>query len=198
MKIFLDVGSHFGDTLDEVIKEDHKFDKIYAFEPSTHCFDKLEKYKNDIVTINNFGLSHHSGDTNLYDTGTGAASIYEDKCDLVDKNVVEKIKLVEASKWISENISPEDTIYLKLNCEGSECDIIENLLKNGVYDMIDHIMIDFDVRKIPSQHHRQQEILDLLKNKKNFNVCEDVMIGNSHVEKIRNWLSVCDRNPSNK
>jgi FkbM family methyltransferase len=191
MKIFLDVGSHFGDTLDEVIKQEHMFDKIYAFEPSTHCLDKLQKYKNDIVTINHFGLSNHSGEANLYDTGTGAASIYQDKCDFVDKTVVEKIKLVEASTWITDNLSPQDIIYLKLNCEGSECDIIENLIQNGVYDIIDHIMIDFDVRKIPSQHHRQHEILNLLHGKKNFHLCEQVMIGNTHVQKIRNWLSVC-------
>ena len=30
MKIFVDVGSHFGETLDEVRKDKYGFDKIYS------------------------------------------------------------------------------------------------------------------------------------------------------------------------
>ena len=191
MKVFLDVGAHIGETLDEVLKPYHNFAKVYAFEPSTICYDILQKYKSEILTINKFGLSSSSCYVNLYDSGTDSASIYDDKVDFFDKNTVEKIELVEASKWIAENTSIHDTIYMKLNCEGSECDIIENLLQNGVYDRISHIMIDFDVRKIPSQRHRQFEILNLLKGKTNFHICEQVMIGKTHQDRINNWLSCC-------
>lgn len=192
MKVFLDVGSHTGETLDEVIKERHNFDKVHAFEPSTVCYGILQKYKSETVAIHKFGLSSGSGYVNLYDTGTLCASIFPDKVDLIDRNSFEKIELVEAAKWITENTSADDTIYLKLNCEGSECDIIENLLKRGVYDRIAHIMIDFDVRKVPSQTHRQFEILNLLKGKTNFHICETVMIGHTHQDRINNWLSCCN------
>ena len=33
MKIFLDIGSHMGQTLREVTKEKYAFDKIVGFEP---------------------------------------------------------------------------------------------------------------------------------------------------------------------
>jgi FkbM family methyltransferase len=191
MKIFLDVGCHLGETLDEVIKDYHTFDKIVAFEPSTTCFRVIEqKYKN--VILCNFGLSNRTGQCILYDTGGMGASIFPDKNDL-ESNFNEPINIVNASGWISKNTSVDDTIYLKLNCEGSECDIIEDLIRTGVYDRISHIMIDFDVRKIPSQSHRQNQILNLLSGKKNYHVCENVMIGATHQDKIRNWLSVCTR-----
>lgn len=190
-KIFLDVGCHFGETLDEVIKPEYNFDRIYAFEPSIDNYTLLQKYNSDIVSIHNIGLSNISSVVNLYDAGSGGASIYSDKCDLDNPNKIEKITLIEASKWITENIDLNDKIYLKLNCEGSECDIIENLLCNNIYDSMNHIMVDFDVRKIPSQRYRQYEILDKLKDKRNFSICENVMIGNTHQEKIRNWLSKC-------
>ena len=194
MKIFLDVGVHIGQTLDEVLQSYHKFDKIYAFEPSSLCFKILsEKYKNEKLILNNFGLSNISGEVNLYDTGTAGASIYQDKCDLIDKTHFEKVRLVEASHWIIENTSPTDDIYLKLNCEGSECDIIENLINTGVYDKISHIMIDFDVRKIPSQIHRQGEIMMMVYGKTNIHTCDSVMIGKTHQDRIRNWLSICTR-----
>ena len=44
MKIFLDIGSHIGQTLQEVTKEKYAFDKIVCFEPSSFCLDKLKKF----------------------------------------------------------------------------------------------------------------------------------------------------------
>lgn len=190
-KIFLDVGCHYGETLDEVIKKKHNFDKIYAFEPSIENFNILQKYNSDIVSIHNIGLSNIEEVVNLYDAGSGGASIYSDKCDLDNPNKIEKITLIKASEWIIQNLDLNDIIYLKLNCEGSECDIIDDLLDNNIYDRINHVMIDFDVRKIPSQQNRENEILYKLKDKKNWNRCENVMIGNTHQEKIQNWLSKC-------
>jgi len=193
MKIFLDVGSHIGQTLEEVVDPYHSFDRIVSFEPSKVCFESLKTtFSNSTnIVFNNFGLSNETKICNLYDTGTDGASVYADKIDLRERNNIEQIHLVEAAEWIRNNTEPTDVIYMKLNCEGSECDIIENLLEKGVYDRIAHIMIDFDVRKIPSQHHRQEVILNLLKDKKNFHECSQVMIGNTHQNRIRNWLRVC-------
>lgn len=194
MRIFLDVGSHLGETLDEVLDQYHNYDKVYAFEPSQSCFNILiENYKHGNLIINKYGLSNVTGEATLYDTGTAGASIYKDKCDLVHRSCIEKVKLVEASSWILENTSHDDIIYLKLNCEGSECDIIENLIQKGVYDRISHIMIDFDVRKIPSQKHREDYIRNMIYGKTNIHTCDTVMIGKTHRDRIRNWLSVCSQ-----
>ncbi len=191
----MDVGSHVGQTLEEVINPTYNFDKIVSFEPSKVCYDFLYKkyssYPN--IILNNFGISNKSTLTNLYSTGTDGASVYEDKYDLIDKNKTEIIMLIEASKWIIENTNEDDTIFMKLNCEGSECDIIENLIEKNIYDRISHVMIDFDVRKIPSQQHRQFQILKMLENKKNFKECSQIMIGPTHQLRIRNWLMSCEK-----
>ena len=42
MKIFLDIGSHVGQTLLEVTKEKYAFDKIVCFEPSRVCLKELK------------------------------------------------------------------------------------------------------------------------------------------------------------
>ena len=173
MKIFLDVGGHTGQTLKEVTKERYKFDKIFCFEPSIKCYEKLKrKFKQDNVYIENIGLSNKNTFTELYRSGSKGASIYKDKHTRfykreTNKYNFERIRLVKANEWISENLNSDDIIFMKLNCEGSECDIIENLIENNSYDIIDHIVIDFDVEKIPSQKHRKSVIRKLIKNKKN-------------------------------
>ena len=188
-KIFLDVGSHIGQTIKEVIKNKYNFDKIYGFEPCKNNFNFLvEKYgSNNNLVLNNFGLSDKSKEVILYDPESIGASIYSDKRG-IDITKKETIKLLEASEWIKENLKKDDIIFMKLNCEGSECDILENMIDNNIFDNINHIMIDFDVVKIKSQTYKKDNIMKKIKNKKNYDLCEKIMIGKTHGDRINNWL----------
>ena len=44
MRIFLDIGAHTGETLNEVLKEKYAFDRVICFEPSNICMPSLKKY----------------------------------------------------------------------------------------------------------------------------------------------------------
>jgi hypothetical protein len=66
-----------------------------------------------------------------------------------------KCRFVRASEWFSENLKGGDEIFLKLNCEGSECDIVNDLLDSGEYAKVKATLIDFDVRKSPSKIHQE-------------------------------------------
>jgi hypothetical protein len=45
------------------------------------------------------------------------------------------------------NVKEDDVIFMKMNCEGAECDIIEYLISTGAINRIRHLLVDFDVRK---------------------------------------------------
>jgi hypothetical protein len=49
-------------------------------------------------------------------------------------------------------------VYLKLNCEGCECDVLDDLIDSGAIKQVRATMVLFDVRKIPSQKHREDEV----------------------------------------
>jgi FkbM family methyltransferase len=187
--IFLDIGSHIGQTLEEVEKNYYNFDEIHCFEPCKLNYNILCKnFDKNHIYIHNFGLYSKNMECNLFSPGEMGASIFNDKIDLINVNEIEKIQLKNISEWIKNNLNINDTIFMKINCEGCECDIIENLLLNNIFDNINHIMIDFDVRKIPSQKHKEQEIMKSVFNKKNIDLCENVMIGTTHQNRIKNWL----------
>ena len=203
-RIFLDIGAHKGLVIDEVLKSYYNIDKIYCFEPCKVNYNTLiNRYKNnEKVIINKFGLSNKTESKIIYAPGNMGASIFKDKIFMSGTNssLTDKVKLVEASEWFSDNINKDDIIFMKLNCEGSECDIIENLLDKNMYDWVDHIFIDFDVLKIPSQKHRKKEILDKLVNKKNFyserQIRTEKNIGYQECIKsrIRNWYDLSVHN----
>ena len=157
MKIFLDVGAHKGQTVKIVQESRYNFDKIICFEPSKECIPYIEAIDDTRIIINQFGLWKKTKKSNLIMSGDVGASIFKDKTDIEQINI-EEIQLVKVSDWIKENIKSDDIVIMKINCEGSECDILDDLINSGhIYDLY-NIMVHFDVRKIPSQRGREWEI----------------------------------------
>jgi len=211
MKIFVDIGSHIGETLLEITKEKYAFDKIYCFEPSTYCIEDLKKFANEDrrITICDFGLSNKNQDAELFQPGSlGGTIVKADKHDLGkehdetfrDDRKVEKIKLRDANEWFLENINPEDYIVVKTNCEGSEVDILDSLIDGNFMKNIYSFLITFDIREHKAYQYREIEIRKKLKKEvvKNFCFSDDVMIGHTHETRIAHWLQLFGIDSDNK
>ena len=188
MKVFLDVGAHNGATLDAVRDPKYAFGRIYCFEPARACWHALESVRDDRVVVCRFGLWNATAERELYDPGSVGASMFADK--FREERRRETARFVRATEWFHENLAPEDEIYLKLNCEGAEVDIVEDLLDSGELARVKSVMIDPDVRKIPSQAHREQELRARLAatGLTNYALEEEVMIGATHRARIQHWL----------
>lgn len=155
-RIFLDVGAHIGTTLAIALESKYKFDKIFCFEPVIECCDRLRKHKDERITICEYGLWDKNCIKKLYKPGSTGASLFKDKFTREVGSV--DIKLVRASEWFSHNLNMVDEVYLKMNCEGAECVILDDLINSGEYKKIKVLMVDFDVRKILSQKHLMAEM----------------------------------------
>jgi FkbM family methyltransferase len=151
MKVFLDLGAHLGQTLKIALENKYGFDKVYCFEPVAECCRALRAFNDKRVVVAEFGLWNKTSSQTIYNPQTRGASIFRDK--FGDQVTSRKIKLVRASDWFKQNLKTADQIWLKLNCEGAEVAILNDLIKSGEYKKIDVLMVDFDVRKIPSQKH---------------------------------------------
>tara|TARA_Y100000590_G_scaffold469983_1_gene661109 strand:+ start:1339 stop:2115 length:777 start_codon:yes stop_codon:yes gene_type:complete len=188
MRIFVDVGSHFGETLEEVIKDKYKFDKIYSFEPSKKCIKKLNEIKDKRIEFFNFGFSNFNQEVKLYNSGLAKASIYTNK----ETDDFEIIKLIKISDWFKKYIQNNDIVVVKLNCEGSECDIIDDLISSNEINKIYNLLITFDIRFFNKIKKRELEIRKKLKRISLYNYCfsDDVMKGIIHEKRIENWLNI--------
>ena len=190
MKVFLDVGAHEGSSLNAVRDPKYGFDRIYCFEPASGCWPALESVADSRVTICRFGLWNTTQSHPLYDPGSRGASIFADK--FKDARPDELAQFVRATDWFRDNLADGVEIYMKLNCEGAECDIAEDLLDSGELARVRSVMIDPDVRKIPSQVHREKELGERLRSAglTNYFMERDVMVGDTHRERVQNWLRV--------
>lgn len=188
-KIFIDVGGHLGETIEAVIDPRYGFDVIYSFEPVSSCCEVIKQIDDPRVRVMQVGLSNQDFEASIHNPGALGASLYEDAPDAQGESEV--CRFIEAADFFREHVKASDSVYLKLNCEGSEVDVIENLICAGEWRKVTNAMIDFDARKIPSQRHRVESATNLLvaTGMKNYQFPEDYMYGmGSHFGGIKNWL----------
>lgn len=160
-RIFLDVGGNTGQTIELLLRPIFKIDRIFSFDPSPICNRLLvDKFGNNPkITIIHKGLWSSTCEMDLYNEGSQGGTVIEDYQTTCGPELrTTKCKFIKASDWFRDNISGDDEIFLKLNCEGSECDIVNDLLDSGEYSKIKNTLIDFDVRKSVSNTHKEKEL----------------------------------------
>lgn len=193
MNIFLDVGGFNGETLREVLKPIYRFDMVHCFEPQAECYATLQATfhdrSGDKLVLHNVGLADFDGEQDLYGKGVGA-SMFSDKRD-IDNCLSQKCQFVSASRFFDEHINQDDFVVMKLNCEGGELLILRDLMRSGKIHSLENVMIDFDIRKIPSKQHEQKNIMAELKavGFTNYSLRKKSMLGTTHHESIHWWLS---------
>ena len=136
-KIFLDCGANRGQSINAFLKEfpnSNEFE-IFSFEASKseEILSSLNNYKSEKIKIFNSAVDTQDGYKKFYDSGDTSSS-------LIDRNRtknITKVKTISLSKFILENFDKKDYIILKIDIEGSEYDVIDDLFKKGIFNSID-------------------------------------------------------------
>jgi FkbM family methyltransferase len=189
MRVFLDVGAHNGETLAVVRDPRWRFDRIFCFEPAPQCWPALEALADERVCLCRFGLSSQDETLYLRDAGSVGASTAE-KAQRSDAGEL-ACEFRDAAAWFKDNLQDTDEIFAKINVEGAEAEILPRLATTGALSFIDHLLIHFDVRKVPSLRHVEPELHGLLADAKVEYFSADQIAFGGVYRGTRNWLSWC-------
>jgi FkbM family methyltransferase len=190
MKIFVDIGANSGQSAQAALDPRFGFDRIVCFEPAPVCWAAIEAIEDPRVELHRFGLWNRTCRRDLYDPGALHATIFEGPRGRPASATT--IDLVRASDWFRDNLPAGHVVFVKLNCEGSECDIVEDLSDGGHMQGLYNVMIDFDVRKNPALRARELTVRRALRRAglRNVAFSEDVMRGPTHEARIGHWLDL--------
>ena len=148
------------------------------------------------LTVHNFGLAQTTGEMTLFGANAdGGASVFESKGDLSNAAERSIVRMVRASDFFERELAEAEPIVMKLNCEGSEGEILLDLAESGLIHRIADVMIDFDLFKVKGRRHEPYEVLRRLRNVgfEDYHLALDAMVGPTHQERIRNWLSYVEQ-----
>ena len=180
MKVFIDGGYHLGQGLSYFIGE-LKIDKdwmVFIFEPNPECGaeKRIENYnyqfktnlhkcaifnKNceiDFLSPSQNGEKHYGFASEESDHQNMASSIFENGLSLCgmkpgDKDKMIKVKTIDFSKFIDTIKGNE--IYVKLDIEGAEFPVLQDLIDTGNIKYISKIWVEWHYSK--EEHFQLKE-----------------------------------------
>jgi len=141
--IFVEIGAHYGQSSEIARNPKYGFREFWLFEPSSEPLKKLYAIKDPRYKIFPIGLGSKDFETFLFEPGSKGASIFKKKFASNSKILREKI-LIKKASTILRPILVKHHVFLKINCEGSEIEILSDLLDYGLLNSTHTILIDFD------------------------------------------------------
>ncbi len=172
MKVFIDLGAFDGDTLLLAQKIYPECDNYYAFEPYRPNFQKLTDVFKDnpkIILINKAaGTKAEKVSLFLHNDIKKRQDAAEGNSLLLEKNNVsadnfEEVESINFSQFIKEKFTKEDEIILKIDIEGKEYDVLEQMIEDKTINLIDTLFCEWHQHKIPSLKDRHSKLIERLK-----------------------------------
>jgi FkbM family methyltransferase len=161
----VDIGANIGDTALLFAKHEN-VKKVYAFEPFVQTYKaaldniKLNPHLADKIELHNFGFSNEEKVSEIafsYENSGGMTTDNNDYNKGLGKTETTKVELKNI-RYLFEKILPSSScentacrIIMKLDCEGAEYKIFEEMDKENLFKYIDVIMLEW--------HHKGKEPL---------------------------------------
>jgi len=121
--------------------------EIFAFEANPNLIPQIPKKPN--TTILNKAIWTHDGTVEFYlaEDTLGSSVLGNKKTGNLAKTPT-KVDSVDFGQWLKNNFSRDDYIFVKLDIEGAEYDVLENMLKDGTIVLVDRLYVEFHNVKV--------------------------------------------------
>lgn len=187
-RVFLDVGGYVGDTVSVAMQPRWGFDRIWTFEPTAGCVEKLRELerRDERVTVVPAGWWSSDTEMDIHDPGTLHASV---EAAASRHGQVERCRFVDAAKWMADHVADSDVVWLKINCEASEVEVLDRLISAGEIGRVDHLVVHFDVEKIGQGEKAVDMRARLDAHGAPWREANQVLFGRTDADKIATWLA---------
>ncbi len=186
--ILIDCGAHLGQTIDCFkLSNAYKNNKweIYSFE-AIKDLSKIISKKHPDINVTNKAVWIKDGTINFFQTkikknyiknenllhGQGSSLIVEKTSGDLDKENPINIECFDLANWIKTNFSSDDNIWLKIDIEGAEYEVLKHLIDTNIISYIKKLFIEFHYEKIKLDVNIHNDIKSNIK-KFNLDLIED-------------------------
>ena len=165
--ICIDIGGHRGQTSLPALRSG-LFQRLHVFEPVPELADVISRRLSALGktttdwTVHAKALGEGDGEALLYMPGTQSGTTYGNRWSEEPASIT--VPKCDAGRWFKEHLPEEARIFLKINCEGGEVEILDSLAKSKQLKRITLLMVDFDVRRLFGRADERERLLKLLQD----------------------------------
>lgn len=145
-KFFIDCGAHTGESI-RLFRTQYPNAsdyKIISFEANTNMKEKFMTPEFADVEFHNEAVWTADGFTDLYmhDWTVGMTLCKENKRVHLNEAPL-RVPCVDFGKWMLNNFTADDYIVLKLDVEGVEYEVLQQMFNDGSFDLVDKLYIEW-------------------------------------------------------
>jgi len=168
MNYFFDVGSNIGQTFYWYLDQTKEYDgwSVFCFEPSPRNLGELLKtiyfYRGRYnIVICPFGLAGETGVSEFYLKTDPAGDSYNKDWVINDESNLQVLSpTIDVSTFLATYTTETDNVVIKLDCEGSEYGILDNLYNNRhLLPRVSKIMVEWH-----GQEEKKEELIKKFKD----------------------------------
>lgn len=164
MRYYIDLGTYDGELLEKVISKFSPFDFYIGFEPFPASYKKAIKrfLKDDRVTIYNLAVDIKDGEEKLYIDYFNkkkqklCPTLVKNKKN-INKSKFIHVKTIDFSKYIIDNFKKLDYIVLKIDIEGKEYDLLEQMIETGAIEYVNKIYCEWHYKKMRKYKNKEKK-----------------------------------------
>jgi FkbM family methyltransferase len=174
-KVFIDGGAHIGEAIEVLLdkREDLKGCEVHFFEPNLNLIGRLEDMAKHIteydVKVYHAALWDKEGEIDFLESierwSTLASTVVPEMNEIwglkLDRENPKKVKTVSLSDFINQ-FDDEDYLVVKLDVEGSEYTIVEDLFKTGTINKINELYLEWHDHFFPHLRNKGNELRGML------------------------------------
>lgn len=150
--IFIDVGGNIADTVENFLKVGVKsspipikdYDSIYVFEPNQEFHKLYDKFYNQSYqfTLIKAAAASVDGHLKFAGEGTGGSTLIVNSKNENKDTLKTLVPSIDFSKWLKRTVDIDDYVVCKVDVEGSEYEIVQQMFVDGTVCLCDRLAIE--------------------------------------------------------
>jgi len=143
--VFVDGGAHLGETVlsfeKSKLASKHAW-SIVSFEPNPELAPQIPKRPNLVVRQEAIWTKDEDLVFRFSEHETLGGSVVDSVVQLPEMKSV-TVHAIDFGQWLKRSYRKEDVVYLKLDIEGAEYPVLEQMLRDGTMSLVDRLYIEF-------------------------------------------------------
>ena len=153
-KLFIDCGGFNGSSVRKFLNEvDNPSEyNLVTFEPNPTFYRCYSNFGNNHTLIP-AAVWTREGELEFYldeIDGDGSSVLKEKTTGQLNKTFPLRVPSIDFSNWLKENVNNNEEVYLKLDIEGAEYEVLDKMFTDGTINLIKELFIEWHWDKIPS------------------------------------------------
>ena len=166
MNIYLDLGCYTGDTVQkylrgEIFERGRECNVVHAFDLTAYPKEwqaVKDEFPNTTIAFHQkaVGIAQGTATFGEWQENPQAQTCYPE-CENYNGRPLAQVEQVDFIGWIQRFVQPGDFVVCKMDIEGAEYEILEQLIKTGAIRLINFLAVEFHGWIFPAEYAEREK-----------------------------------------